>query len=351
VEPVLLAVWPIGVLNNLIRVMGPGGVALSLDFRVDERVLLFTSAVSVVTAMACGLLPALRATRGDLSPIANHGFPVGRLPGRTWLRGSLTVAQVALSTVLIVAGGLIFRSLHQTATLDLRFNPDAVLVASFADLRQFGFARARIDRFHEEWLARVRVQPGVERAALADFVPLSSGTGHPQRLSIPGRTTGEDLAVSVGRVSDGYFATLDQALRGRDFTAQDRSGAAAVAIVNEAMARRFWPENEAIGKRHSDGARRPESAGGLEQQPRGGGADRRGDQHRSRPHGPNRARGARAARMGGHQDRQHGCVAPEPRPRGACGHRGRCGSRRRRRRIRARAPGRPNGSLMALRHE
>jgi predicted permease len=246
---VLLAVWPIGVLNNLIRVMGPGGVALSLDFRVDERVLLFTSAVSVVTAMAFGLLPALRATRGDLSPIANHGFPVGRLPGRTWLRGSLTVAQVALSTVLLVAGGLIFRSLHQTATIDLGFSPDEVVVASFADLRQFGFKRARIDQFHEDWLARVRAQPGVERAAFADFVPLSSGTGHPQRLRIPGRTTGEDLAVSVGRVSDGYFATLNQALRGRDFTAEDRSGSSAVAIVNEAMARRFWPEDEAIGKR------------------------------------------------------------------------------------------------------
>jgi predicted permease len=246
---VLLAVWPIGLLNDLIRTIGPGGVALSLDFRVDLRVLLFTAAVSVVTAIAFGLLPALRATRGDLSPIAYHGPSAGRLVRRPWLRGSLIVAQVALSTVLLVAAGLIFRSLHRTATIDLGFSPDAVVVASFADLRQFGFDRARIDRFHEEWLARVRAQPGVEYAALADFVPLSSGPGHPQRFSIPGRTTGEDLAVPVGRVSEGYFATLGQPLRGRDFTAQDRSGASAVAIVNEAMARRFWPEDEAIDKR------------------------------------------------------------------------------------------------------
>jgi predicted permease len=246
---VLLAVWPIGLLNDLIRVMGgPDGVALSLDFHADRRVLLFTSAVSVVTAVAFGLLPALRATRGDLSPMANHGPSAGRPMGRSWVRGSLTVAQVALSTVLLVTAGLIFRSLHRTATIDLGFVPDAVVVASFADLRQFGFDRPRIDRFHEEWLARVRAQPGVERAAFADFVPLSSGTGHPQRLSVPGRTT-DDLAVSVGRVSDGYFATLGQPLRGRDFTALDRSGTAALAIVNEAMARQFWPEDEAIGKR------------------------------------------------------------------------------------------------------
>ena len=246
---VLLAVWPITMLNDLIRRIGPAGVALSLDFRVDEQVLVFTSVVSVVTAVAFGLLPALRATRGDLSPMANHGSAAGALPGRRWLRGALTVAPVALSTVLLVAAGLIFRSLHRTASIDLGFSPDAVVVASFADLRQFGFAQARVDRFYEEWLARVRSQPSVERAAFADFVPLSSGTGHPQRLSIPGRETGEELAVSVGRVSDGYFATLGQSLRGRDFTAQDRSAESAVAIVNGAMARRFWPEDEAIGKR------------------------------------------------------------------------------------------------------
>jgi predicted permease len=246
---VLLAVWPIGLLNDLIRVMGPDGVPVSLDLRVDERVLLFTAAASVGTAMVFGILPALRTTRGDLSPAASHRSSAGRLPGRPWLRGSLTVAQVALSAVLLVAAGLIFRSLRQTAGIDLGFTPDAVVVASFADLRQFGYDGARVGRFHEEWLARVRAQPGVERAAFADFVPLSEGMGHPQRFNIPGRAPGEDLTLSVGRVSDGYFATLGQPLRGRDFTAQDRPGAPAVAIVNEAAARRFWPGDETIGKR------------------------------------------------------------------------------------------------------
>jgi predicted permease len=245
----LLAVWPIHLLNGLVRVLGPAGLAPSLNFHVDARVLLFTSAVSVLSTVAFGLLPAWQTTRGDLFRAAADISPTGLHQRRLSLRGSLIVAQVAFSTVLLVPAGLILRGISRTVDIDLGFRPDGVVVASFGDLRQFGYDLARIHRFHDEWLARVRAQPGVQRAAFADFVPLAGAAGHPQRVILPDGPTGTELIVHVGHVSDDYFATLDQPLRGRDFAARDRAAASRVAIVNEAMARQLWLGEEALGSR------------------------------------------------------------------------------------------------------
>jgi predicted permease len=243
----LLAIWPVRVLNHVFATAGPGGVPAFLDLQVDARVLAFTAVVTALTAVACGLFPALRASSIDVAARAATRPPPVRA------RGALLVAQVALAFVLLVAAGLLFRSLRQAGTIDVGVEPDAVVVASFADLRTFGYDAARTAQFHAGWLARVRAHPGIEAAAMASFVPLAGGAGHPVTLEIRGDPADgrADLDVQVGRISDGYFGTVGQRLvRGRDFTPHDlRSEAPRVAIVNEAFVHRYGLAESPLGSR------------------------------------------------------------------------------------------------------
>jgi predicted permease len=245
----LLSVWPVRLLNVIFAQVGPIETPTYLGFQIDARVLLFTTSLSTLTALVFGLMPAVQATRVNLvSGLKDSRSMFG--PSRFRLRGALMIVQVTLSFVLLVAAGLLFRSLRNTVTIDVGFNPDQLLVASFSDLRSFGYDRPRVDRFHREWLSRARTLPGIDRAALAGFVPLGSRGGPLAALRIPGATQPQDdLTVAVGGVSDAYFGTVGQPLvRGRDFSSSDGAGMARVAIVNEAMARRYWHGDDALGK-------------------------------------------------------------------------------------------------------
>ena len=249
VAGLLLSVWPVQLLNAMFALVGPAGMQTFLGFQIDARVLLFTGAVSILTAIAFGLLPALQATRGDLvSALKDSHSRFGR--SRATVRSTLMIGQVALAFLLLVAAGLLFRSLRNTVTIDVGFNPDQLVVASFNDLRSFGYDRARVDRFHREWLDRARALPGIDRAALAGFIPLGGTGGSQAALRVPvAAQPRNDLTVAVGGVSDAYFGTIGQALvRGREFTTAETTGPARVAIVNEAMARRYWPGDDALGK-------------------------------------------------------------------------------------------------------
>jgi predicted permease len=246
---VLLSVWPVQLLNVIFAQVGLPATETFLGFQIDVRVLLFAASMSTLTALVFGLMPALQATRVDLVSALKDSSSMLRA-SRYRLRDALIVAQVALSFVLLVAAGLLFRSLHNTVTLDVGFNPDQLVVASFSDLRSFGYDRPRVDRFHREWLNRVRTLPGIERAALAGFIPVGGTGGSRSALRIPGVAQAQDkLTVNVGGVSDAYFATIRQPLvRGRDFSSGDAGESTRVAIVNEAMARRFWPDDDALGQ-------------------------------------------------------------------------------------------------------
>jgi predicted permease len=245
---ILLSVWPVRLLNVVAAQLGPPGAPTLPRLQIDIRVLLFTGAMSTMTALVFGLMPALQATRVDLvSALKDSGSLFGR--SRHRLRGALIITQVGLSFVLLVAAGLLFRSLRNTATIDVGFNPDQLLVASFSDLRSFGYDQPRVDRFHRDWLTRVRTIPGVERAAMAGFIPVVGRGGTRAAARIPGIAEQDDAAVAVGGVSDAYFGTVGQPLlRGRDFTSAESTGALRAAIVNEAMARRYWSVDEALGK-------------------------------------------------------------------------------------------------------
>jgi predicted permease len=257
VAGVALSIWPLALLNGLSFISGPTGAGIFLDLRLDARVLAFTASATMLTAVAFGLVPALQASRITLVSALKGPRSMGSRV-RVRLRGALIVVQVCLSFVLLVAAALLFRSLRNTERIDVGFDPDQVLVAT-VDLQRLAYDRSRAQAFHAELLTRARTLPGVERAALATFVPLVESGGHPLPLRITGMTPPpgrRQLTVRVGRVSDEYFATVRQPLiRGRDFSAEDRpvgareAGERRVAIVNEAMARRYWPGGDPLRRR------------------------------------------------------------------------------------------------------
>jgi macrolide transport system ATP-binding/permease protein len=245
---VLLTTWPLQLLNAFSLISGPTGTGIFFDLRLDRHVLAFTAGVTALTVMGFGLAPAIHATRVDLiASLKNSQSLSARTRSR--FRGALMVVQVALSCMLLVAAALLVRSLRNTQHIDLGFKPDGVVVASF-DLRRLGYERSRVNAFYVDALRRMRALPGVQAAALANFIPMSDSGGHftvPGMAPPPGQ---EAFTIPFGIASDGYFSTIQQPLaRGRDFTPEDRIGAPPVAIVNQAMARLFWPGQDPIGKR------------------------------------------------------------------------------------------------------
>ena len=225
---------------------------IKLDVGIDWRVLTFALAAAVVAAAIFGLAPALNLTRLGASSALKEGALAVAGQRRFGLRGALITAQVSVSLVLLVCAGLFLRSLQQAATVDLGFDPDNVVVASF-DLRTQGYAEARGRAFYSTVTDRLRGLPGVRAVTLAQKVPLSGDSGR-SRAVIEGYEpqAGEDMEFNNNVVGPEYFEVMRVPLvRGRGFTAGDREGAPQVAVVNEAFAARYWPGQDPIGKRLS----------------------------------------------------------------------------------------------------
>lgn len=224
---------------------------------VDVRVLVFAAAVALATGVLIALVPALQASRPDLTVALKAGGSEGSTRGST-LRGALTVAQAALSVVLLVGAGLFVRSLANVRALDLGMQPDRVLAVSVSWPRvsehvseaELNGERVRRKEFFARAVEQVRHLPGVEHASLALGLPFQSSYGIP--LRVPGRDSLPRLKGGSPRitpVAGDYFATVGTpVLRGRAFTAADRAGGEHVTIVSATMARTLWPAQDAIGK-------------------------------------------------------------------------------------------------------
>lgn len=246
---VLVAVWATGL---LVRFQPPLPVVVALDLSPDIRVLGFAAAVSLATALMFGLLPAIRATRPDLASALKEAAPEtgshgARLLG---LRNALIVAQVALSLLLLVGAGLFLRSLATASAIDTGFDARNMVVAS-VDLSPQGYEQARGQAFYRELTERIGALPGVRSVSLARIVPLGF-SGQRTMVSIEGYTPqqGEDMELNFNVVSPGYFGAMGvPLLRGREFMEQDREGGPGAVIVNEALARRYWPDEDPLGKR------------------------------------------------------------------------------------------------------
>jgi predicted permease len=236
-----------------------------LDVSLDRSILLFTVAAAIVTGCVFGLVPALHATRGDLATAMKESL-VGFDVRRSRLQRGFVVAQLSLSLVLLVTAGMFLRSLYKSAKLDFGFETTTRVLALSFDLGRQGYSPEQASRFLSTLQERVAGLPGVERLAFSDQVPLGErivggeivveSKGPRDEAAFDPRSSIDSYLYTV---RPGYFATLDIPLvRGRDFSADDRSGAPDVAIVSEQFARRAWPSSDAIGKRISvDGPEGP----------------------------------------------------------------------------------------------
>jgi predicted permease len=229
----------------------PTTLPVALNGRVDGFVLLATMFVSILTAAVSGVIPALRAS--SLSPVSvlkDEALSTSGGLSRSRLTSSLVIAQIALSLLLLTCAGLFVRSLRNAQNADPGFDPNNVLLTSF-DLDPMGYTNAQANEFDRQLLVRVQQLPGVQSATLADFSPLSF-TIHSDGVQPVGYVPHlhESMEVDRGKVGPGYLATMRTPLiAGRDFTTQDFAATEPVAIVNQALVGRYWPGQNAIGKR------------------------------------------------------------------------------------------------------
>ncbi|MBA2503690.1 MAG: ABC transporter permease [Pyrinomonadaceae bacterium] len=248
----LLAVWSLDLVVALIpseaQTFIPGGAQ---TIKADWRVLCFTLGVSTITGIVFGLAPALAATKPNLNELLKEGGSSMQGPRRQRLRSVLVVAEVALSLMLLISAGLMMKSLLQLHRAELGFNADRVLKVEIP-LSPGKYPESRQKTaFYDQLLERVAALPGVESVSISNNYPLRlpnrtlfviEGRPTPSRDNMPAAS---DIAISPD-----YFETLGVSFRvGRPFNGRDAAGSQPVGIINETAARRFWPDENPVGKR------------------------------------------------------------------------------------------------------
>ena len=212
---------------------------------LDGRVLAFTTALTLVTTLAFGLVPAVRLARTDLQRVLSSS---GRFrPGRSLGKSALVVAQLAASLALVVAAGLFIRSLRNVRAVDTGFAADQVAFASIEGRQRF--TREQAEEYWMRALERVRQMPGVRSASLGGVIPFEMNIMMP--VDVPGYRPpdGRPMPAQIDFAGAEYFSTLGIAVKqGRSFTADDRESSAPVVIVNETLARRVWGGASPIGR-------------------------------------------------------------------------------------------------------
>lgn len=247
----LLAAW--AVRGFLTGIPGAGAFPRQAEVAVGLPVALFNLAVCVATGLAFGLVPALRATAADLNHWLKQAVR-GTTGDRAGLRirGMLVTAEIAVALVLLAGAGLLIESFRNLRAIQPGFDPRHVIAISTAVA---GSGHADPDRragFYREAVARLRSLPGVQAASAVNHAPM---VGDMWQLNVevegqPAPKPGSEPSAVYRVAMPGYFRTMGMRLaRGRDFDQRDREGAVPVAVINETMARRLWPGEDAIGKR------------------------------------------------------------------------------------------------------
>jgi macrolide transport system ATP-binding/permease protein len=232
---------------------GPNGVPVSLNAGVDMPVLAFSLALAVMSGVLVGLLPALRISRVSLVSTLKEDTGISPA-GRSWLRKALVVAQIAVSLVLLVSATLLIRSLQRTRAIDPGFDADRGVLVSI-DLKGGGYDQPTAWAFCRRLLQEVGMVPGVGDASVTWQVPLSGfGSAAPSAgVGVEGyvpQKNEDEMIFHYNAIGPGYLHTMRIPLvDGREFTERDDASAAPVVIVNDTMARRFWPGGHPIGKR------------------------------------------------------------------------------------------------------
>ena len=257
---VLLAIWGL----DLLRALGAQTVPRIAEANLDLRVLLVTVAVSVGTGIIFGLIPALASGKPELTEALKEGGR-GSTSGvrRNRLRNALVVTEVAMALVLLVGAGLLLKSFVRLQNVDPGFNPKNVLTMELA-LPVVKYARGKpVADFYAEAVRRIKGLPGVEAAALTSILPLS-GTNSDSSFSIEGRDHVQEKIYpdeEIRVVTPEYFQVLQTPLlRGRFFNEGDTADAPGAVIINNALARKWFPNQDALGKRITFGdPRKPDT--------------------------------------------------------------------------------------------
>ncbi|HEV8039429.1 MAG TPA: ABC transporter permease [Bryobacteraceae bacterium] len=233
----------------LIHFLPQGHISIVMDLHPDARALTFTFVLALATGLLFGLVPALQSTRGQLAATlkTDSAASIGE-SSRTGFRGALVIAQVAFSLVLLIAAGLFARTMANLRPTDYRVRPDLVLLFTMKPQQEiYSAERKRV--LARELIRRVSAIPGVQSAALAENGPLGSRSDS-ESIAVPG---GQSIQVADDEVTPGFFDSIGLPLiAGRDFTAADQPGSPWVAIINEALARALFKNENPIGRTIQD---------------------------------------------------------------------------------------------------
>jgi putative ABC transport system permease protein len=249
----VVSVW---VVDLFIR-LSPGDIPRLNEASVDFRLLGFTFLVSIVTGIALGLLPAFLATRANLnSTLKEGGTKASEGPQRRRSRNALVVAEIALAQVLLISAGLLIVSYARLSHVNPGFSADRVLTAKIApSSKKYPDPKSRAT-YYTTVLDHLRHLPGVTSAGMVMNLPLS-GASMNRGFHVEGRQEpkpDENIAMDYQVVSPDYFSTLEvPIISGRGLNSADTETSQRVIVVNQAMARRYWPNEDPVGKRMAIG--------------------------------------------------------------------------------------------------
>jgi putative ABC transport system permease protein len=244
----MLAFWGLDLLLAAI----PIDLPFWMKFELDGRVLGFTAGVTLLTGLIFGTAPALQASKVDLNEALKEGGRSSSGAGRHQTLRSLVVAEVALSLVLLIGAGLMMRSFMRLQHTDSGFNPENLLTLRLnLPMAKYDTpAKRRV--FYKELLERIRATPGVETAGAAFNLPLREGARE-RSLTVegyPAFSVGQAAMINNNEITPNYFRTMGiPLLIGRDFNDADTVDSMNVTIIDERLAREFWPNESPIGKR------------------------------------------------------------------------------------------------------
>jgi putative ABC transport system permease protein len=251
----ILAYW---LVKGVAALMPPFTLPSEVEAMIDSRVLLFTAGASVLTGLIFGLAPAWQATRIDLTnQLQDRGYGASARFSRNKLRSLLLVSEIALTLVLVIGAGLLIRSFARLLRVDTGFQTGHILTfETNLDKARYPQPHQIID-FQSELLNRMRAIPGVQSAAVANTLPLAGGGLYGQ-ISIPGRSPGAPTVnegAAIRMISPDYFSALGvRILEGRLPSERDIAQTTPIAVINQMLSKRHWPDRDPIGEQIQFGA-------------------------------------------------------------------------------------------------
>ncbi|HQR35390.1 MAG TPA: ABC transporter permease, partial [Blastocatellia bacterium] len=246
----LIGYWGVKALVSLNEDRIPRASEISLDWRV----MLFTFGVSIVTGVLFGIVPALQTTRADLHETLKEGGRSGSAATKQWIRSSLVVVEIALALAVLVGAGLLVKSFLHVQQVNPGFNPQGLLTMQLSlPATKYSEAPQRAN-FYKQVISDVRSLPGVQSVGAISVLPLSGG-GSSGSFRIEGRDIPQGQSMPHGArwaATPDYFKTMGIPLiRGRYFEERDTAESLPVAVIDQSLAQKYWPNEDPVGKRIS----------------------------------------------------------------------------------------------------